>query len=262
MAIVLNEREWAEEMITSRTLGKKPFETLRRVARYYLDNGIQKREVRRMLEQFLLQCDPAASLTKWSDLLDAALSVAAKHEAIHIEGIDITKPEMEKINNLGGRQIQRLAFTLLCLAKYWNIVTKKTDGWVNSKDNDIMKMANIYTSIKRQSLMYHTLNEAGLIQFSRKVDNTSVRVCFLEPGDVVLHITDFRNLGYQYLMYAGEPFFVCANCGITTKIEKRTNRGPKQKYCRECAMQVQIQQKVNYTMRCRSQSDRKTSPSV
>ena len=201
MTIVLNEREWAEEMITSRSLGKKPFETMCRVARYYLDNGMQKREVRRILDTFLLQCDPSASLPKWSGVLDAALARAMKYQSIHIDSIDITRPEMERINTITGKQARRLAFTLLCLAKYWDIVTGKSDGWVNSKDSDIMRMANINTSIKRQSLMYHNLNEAGMIQFSKRVDNTNVRVCFMEPGEIVLRITDFRNLGYQYMMY-------------------------------------------------------------
>ena len=251
MTIVLNEREWAEEMITSRSLGKKPFETMCRIARYYLDSGIPKRDVRRMMDNFLLQCDPTASIPKWSDSLDNALAVAMKHKPIQIDSIEITRPEMDKIDQLGGRQIQRLAFTLLCLAKYWNIVTSRTDGWVNSKDNDIMRMANINTSIKRQSQMYFNLREYGMIQFSKMVDNTNVRVCFIEPGDIVLRVTDFRNLGYQYMMYHGGPYFVCANCGVTTKIDKTSRRGPKQKYCRECALRVMMQQNVNSVMRGR-----------
>ena len=174
MTIVLNEHEWAEEMIASRSLGKKPFETMRRVARYYLDSGMSKRETRAMLDRFLIQCDPSASLPKWSESLDRALAYAMKYSAVRIDGIDITKTEMARIDALGGKQIRRLAFTLLCLAKYWNAVTGRDEGWVNNKDSDIMRMANISTSIKRQSMMYHNLMEAGMIRFSRKVDNTSV----------------------------------------------------------------------------------------
>ena len=256
MTIVLNEREWAEEMITSRSLGKKPYETLRRVARYYLDSGFSKRDVRKMLDKFLLQCDPGASLPKWSNLLDRALTQAMRYQAISIDGVDITRPEMERIERLDGKQIQRLAFTLLCLAKYWNAVTHNGDGWVNSKDSDIMRMANINTSIKRQSLMYYNLHEAGMVDFSKKVDNTNVRVCFIEPGEIVLHITDFRNLGYQYMMFHGESYFVCENCGITTKTERSPRGGARQKYCRECALQVMMQQNVNAAMRWRERNSK------
>lgn len=250
MSIVLNEHEWAQEKIKSRSLGSKPFETLSRVAKYYMDKNYSKKETRGMLDTFLLQCDPTASLPKWSETLDYAVSRALKYDAIKIDGIDITKPEIEKINLMVGKQMRRLAFTLLCLAKYWDIINPQGDHWVNSKDSDIMRMANINTSIKRQSLMYYTLNEAGMIQFSKKVDNTNVRVCFIEQGDVALTITDFRNLGYQYLYYNGEPYFECQNCGITVKSENTTGR--KQKYCKECASEIYIKQSVNSVMRQRN----------
>lgn len=250
MSIVLNEHEWAQEKIASRSLGTKPFETLSRVAKYYIDKNYSKKETRDILDTFLLQCDPTVSLPKWSETLDYAVLRALKCNAVKIDGVEITKPEIERIDSLEGIQVRRLAFTLLCLAKYWDIVNPQGDHWVNSKDSDIMRMANINTSIKRQSLMYHTLNEAGMIQFSKKVDNTNVRVRFITQGDVALTITDFRNLGYQYLRYHGEPYLECQNCGITVK--SKNTIGRKQKYCKECASDMYIKQTVNSVMRQRN----------
>ena len=40
MSIVLNEREWAQDMVERDDIGKKPSETLRRVARMYIDDGL------------------------------------------------------------------------------------------------------------------------------------------------------------------------------------------------------------------------------
>jgi len=253
MTIVLDENEWAKDMIDQRSLGKKPFETLSRVAKYYMDKNYGKKEVRKLMETFLLQCDPFISIPKWDNMIDYAITRASKYNAIRIEYITITKPEIEKINALAGRQTQRLAFTLLCLAKYWDIVNPQGDHWVNNKDSDIMKMANISTSIKRQSQMYHDLNAAGLIRFSKKVDNTNVRVCFIKDGETAIRVHDFRNLGYQYLKYRGEPFFECQNCGIVTKYNNPV-KGAKQRYCKECAMEIALQQRVNSVMRQRGKS--------
>lgn len=253
MSIVLKEHEWAENMIRTKSLGKKPSETLYRVARYYIDKGYDKKNARDYLDSFLIQCEPTASLPKWSNALDYAMNRALKYKAIDIDHIDITKPEMDKIDALDGKQIKRLAFTLLCLAKYWMAVMPNGSYWVNNKDNEIMSMANINTSIKRQCAMYWTLRENGMIQFSRKVDNTNVRVCFAEDGESVMHITDFRNLGYQYLKYHGEPYFECENCGLITKIKSPLN-GRRQKYCSECAVAIRTQQQVNAVMRRRTAS--------
>ena len=252
MSIVLNEHYYAEQAIQTRSLGKKPSETLSRVARYYIDNcdSANKKTIRSKLDLFLLQCDSTASIPKWSKMLDFATDWAFKHKAIQIDSINITKPEMDKIDSLDGKQIRRLAFVLLCLSKYWNIVNSQNDNWVNSKDNEIMAFANINTSIRRQCAMYATLRDTGLIQFSKKVDNTNVRVCFAEDGEVAMTITDLRNLGYQYLKYHGEPYFECTNCGITVKIDEPT-KGRKQKYCKECAVEVGTKQRVNYVMRQR-----------
>lgn len=249
MTIVLNEHEWARERIISRSLGDKPFETLSRVAKFYLDEGSNKKKTRKQLDDFLLQCEPTASLPKWAGTLDYAVARALKYNAVKIEYVEITKPEMDLIDSLGGKQTRRLAFTLLCLAKYWDTVNPAGDHWVNSKDSDIMRMANINTSIKRQSLMYYNLNELGMVQFSKKVDNTNIRVCFMSNGDVEMRIFDFRNLGYQYLKHHGEPYFSCQNCGLTVKMDRTTGRKPK--YCKECAVEVHMQQTVNSVMRKR-----------
>ena len=250
MTIVLNETEWAKEMLRTQSLGKKPFETLTRVANYYFELGYKKRDVRRMLDTFLLQCEPTASLPKWGDTIEHAIEKAMKYDAIKLDYIEISVNEMGCIDKLQGKQIRRLAFTLLCLAKYWDAVNPNGDHWVNSRDCDIMKMANINTSIRRQSEMYHTLIENGMLQQSKKVDNTNVRVCFTEEGEPAIRVSDFRNLGYQYMKYHGEPYFECMNCGITTKYAN-PKKGGKQKYCPACAAEIKLKQDVNRIMRNR-----------
>lgn len=251
MSIVLNEYEWAERMINNHELGKKPIETLNRVAKYYLENKYSKREIRKMLDTFLTQCDPSASLVHWSDTLDKVAKNVGKFPLIRLDGVDITKNELERIETLGGKQVRRLAFTLLCVAKYWDIVSESNNHWVNSPDKEIMQMANINTSIKRQSLMFAELREAGFIRFSKKIDNLNVQVLFMEPGETALHIQDFRNIGYQYLKHYGAPYFECVNCGITVKIQEPT-RGRRQKYCPSCAIELHTKQKVDSVIRKRN----------
>lgn len=173
---------------------------------------------------------------------------ALKREAIDIDFIPVTKNELEVIGRIKGKQLKRLAFTLLCLAKYWNTVNEGNDFWVHDANNEIMTMANIKTSSKRQGLLFRSLYDDGLIRFSKKITNTDVRVNFADDSDTEMEITDFRNLGYQYLMHNGEPFFECECCGIVTKYDN-PNVGRRQKYCKSCAKDIAIQQRVNAAMR-------------
>ena len=247
MSLVMNENEWARDMILRRDLGTKKYETLTRVARYYLESGFSKREVRRLLDAFVIQCDPEASLPLYSDMLDNVMKSALKRKSVNIESITITKTELEAIAKSDQRQSRRLAFTLLVLAKYYDQFKPNNDHWVGAKDSDIMKMANISTSIKRQSAMYNHLNKLGLVQFSKQVDNISTRVTFVDNGEPAMKITDLRNLGYQYMMHCGEDlYFVCECCGVTDK--RRTVRGRSQKYCVDCATKIRTKQNVDAVM--------------
>ena len=262
MAIVLNEYEWAERMIADRKLGAKPFETLTRVAKYYFERGYSKREVRKMLDEFLMQCDPDASLVAWSSALDKITKSAAKYPPIQIDYIGITTGELEWIDRIEGKQLRRLAFTLLCVSKYWNAVSANNNNWVNSNEGEIFQMANLTVSRNKQDLMYGDLIRLEYIRQSKRIDNLNVQMLTPEAEDsVALMVSDFRNLGYQYLQYCGEPYFKCERCGITIReanYQKRglcrndSRSGRKHKYCPECTLEVRLKQNINAVMRRRN----------
>lgn len=253
MSIVLNEYDWAENMIRNRDLGKSPGETLSRVSKYYFSQNYSKKEVRRMLDLFMVQCDPRVSLVQWSDTLDKIVKNVDKHPLIMVEKVDITYLELNKIKELKSKQARRLAFTLLCVAKYWNTVSEKNDNWVNTSDREIMRLSNINTSIVRQSALFGELRDAGLIRFSKKIDNLNVQVTFVDTTERVtaLQVKDFRNLGYQYMKYYGSPYFECSNCGIVSKIND-PKMGRPQKYCASCAAEIKTRQNIDAVMRRRT----------
>lgn len=258
MNIILNEHEWAEEALLSHSLGKKPYETLNSIARYYFDTGATKPEVKSSLEAFIIQCDPGASIPKWSKTIDYAITAASKRDTIRIDAIHITKAEIERIDAIDSKPLKRVAFALLCLSKYWDIVNKSKEHWVNNKDGEVMKLANVGASVRRQSQMYKELRDMGLIQFSKRIDNTNVKVCFSDDNDdIAIDVTDFRNLGYQYLMYHGGPFVVCQNCGVVIKkngsvrmtANGRPAPGATRMYCPECLAQLSTRARVNSVMK-------------
>ena len=219
MNIVLNESEYVEGILRDHQLGPKPTETLVRVARYYSTVDMMKKsDVRAELEKFMLRCDPSINLVK-----------------------DTKRRDLSMYKSFSDKPMRRLLFTLICLAKYSDLVNSKNGGWVNRTDKEIFKLANVVTPVKRQSLMLNDLREMGHIKFSRKVDNVNINVQCLDPGGAVaLEIRDFRNLGYQYMRHCGEAYIECEQCGLVIK-----QRNNSQKYCPDCAIDVNRQRSID-----------------
>lgn len=240
MSIVLNEREFAQRVLEDCTLGHKPTETMSRLVRYYTAEGYSKREISVLLEEFLVKCDPSINVVKWQDTISRVIKLAQKLKLIEIDSIPITSSELDVCGKLQGRQSQRLMFTLIGLAKYANCVNPNNNSWVNRQDREIFRLANIITPIKRQSLMLGSLKDLGLIGFSRRIDNVNINVrCVDQVGEACLSITDFRNLGYQYMRYCGGPYFECESCGLV--IKRTSNR---QSYCHECSIEINRQRNL------------------
>ena len=230
--IVLNEKEWAKEAIESLSLGKKPYDTIVRVAKYYKSEGYKKNDVRRKVEDFMIRCQPRLSLVKWENSILSAVNTAEKYPPICLAGVVITDTEMRKIEALPGVLQQRLMFALVCLAKYGNAINKNNGNWVNFEQKDIFQLANVSLSSRRQSLMINELWQAGYVGYSCLVNNTSLNVKILEDGDEEMFIDDFRNLGNQYMRHHGGNYFVCEGCGLVLKVK---NAKAHQKYCKDCA---------------------------
>ena len=250
--IVLNEKEWAKTAIDALSLGKKPYETIVRVAKYYKSEGYKKSEIRRKVEDFMIRCKPRLSLVKWENSITAAVNTAEKYPPICLQGVVVTDKEMKKIEALPSVLQQRLMFTIVCLAKYGNAVNKNNGNWVNFEQKDIFTLANVTLSSKRQSLMINDLWQAGYIGYSCLVDNTNLSVKILDDGEPAMFIDDFRNLGNQYMRYHGGNYFECEGCGLVLKV---TSASAHQKYCKECAEMIKANRDAdrNYVMRINRQ---------
>ena len=233
--IILNERAWIEDALTNHTLGNKPYETLGRLARYYFADGYKKTHIGRMLEDFLLRCDPTVNLVQWQNVIDDCVKRCDKHKLVDIAGIVITQNELNALIEMESVLEKRLLFTLLCLAKYGNAVNPKNNGWVNRDQKEIFALSNVTLSLSRRALLLNDLWQSGYISYSKVIDNVNVRVEIVDDAsEPVILISDFRNLGNQLMYYLGDKSYMpCQICNLM--IKRHSNR---QKYCKFCAVEI------------------------
>lgn len=231
----MNERDYIEQVIEENTFLGKPATDLGIAAKYYFADGYTQKDVRRKLDELLLRCEPDANLVLWGDTLDRQVKRANKRGLVEIDSIKITQSEIDVIDSLPNRTLKKMAFSYLCVAKYYNEVNQQNNDWANLPVRDICSMGGIAIPVDKQYELRGELADRGMLQLSLTVDNVNARVLFVDrENSAVLLVNDMRNLGNQYFRFKGEKFVQCAMCGLV--ISRKSNR---QLYCSKCASKAE-----------------------
>jgi len=233
--IILDEKKYAEKCLKNGLMDLKPYYVLCLLAKYYYHHlGYRKKKITSLLLDYLSKYYPRYEFNEfsWKESIDKIARNVGKHKLYEISGVKITKSEMETIQNIHNKVLERLAFTMLCLAKFYNLKNSKNNGWVNTDSKEIYKYARISCKAIEREIKIGKLRNIGLIELPKKNGNLNCRVTFInDDDDEELFISDFRELGYEYLLYKGGNFIRCAECGILT----RGNKSGNKKYCKDCA---------------------------
>lgn len=214
------------------TSGKQLSSDLSLLARYYYSLGKKPKQIAKLLEEYAEKADKSSGGEKLAGFIDElAHSDIRKIKLTEIDYIRITESELERINMLEKRMARKLAFTLLCLAKYRNEVSENANSWENYKLTEVLAMANLTLRVEAREKLISELVDAGYIELPKRLGNSSIRVTFVDDkSPTVLRVTDFRCLGYTYMQYMGDEYNVCCVCG---KLIPR-DRNNRRKYCTDC----------------------------
>lgn len=221
------------ERIKAGTSSLRPVEQTYLMSRYFRSQpgcGVKKTE--EALREFIHNSFPDGASEQWGQVISNAVKNAKKFPLKRCDGIPVTDKELRIVKRLEHRNDQKMLFTLIVLAKYFNWRRDNDSNWVNIPLSNILKLAggNITTDAGYMSL--HRLYTKDLIAFRRGIGDLAVRVCCLhEKSPVILCLTDMRAIGFEYLNYAGMGDFIrCAECGILV----RQSRNGGRRYCDRC----------------------------
>lgn len=236
----MNEKEWIESALEAPEKRYRTFNALMLYATYLGEQGYHRNDIHKALEVFLVRCDPGVNLIAWQEIIESAIKKASGRTLRQIDGVWISKAEMDRIAELKGVMMRRLMFTILCVVKFMNATRTSNNNWVNCGAKALFNMANVKISAKRQALMLNDLWQAGYIGFSRAVDNTNIDVRIVEQdANDGVFVDDFRNLGNRYMMLTDNGYMKCESCGLIIK-----RRSIAQRYCADCAQRIHIQNTI------------------
>lgn len=267
--IVLNEKEYAEECLKNKTIDDKPFYTLSILAKYYYYCfGYRKKKITELLIDFMEKAYPRYSCNKamWDENIEKIAKNVGRYTLYEIDGVWITKAELKTIENIKNKVLERLAFTLLCLAKLANIKNPNNTGWVNNDAKEIFTLARISCSVSNRYERLGELHQLSLLEFPKRIDNLSCRVTYInDDSEKVLFVSDFRELGYEYRKFNGESYERCRECGRLFKANKKHRKfcplcrteesSDKYIVCIDCGKSFAVKNKNNTARRCKECQD-------
>lgn len=183
-------------------------------------------------------------------MIDKIVDKAGKYKMLEYDSIIITKNEMQTIQALKDKTIEKLAFTLLCVAKYQKLKNPDFAGWCNMTEQELMTLAKIknsksknYEDITVGTIYLGKLYQAGLIKFNHHHSSDNTQVLFIDnDSEPELTITFLDDLGYQYLTYRNKDkkkigYFKCLGCD---KLIKDYGDNKIKQYCPSCLLRMEV----------------------
>lgn len=236
--IILNEKKYIEDILSGDRVVDNMYYTLGLLARYYYQQDKENNKpakLYKILVEFLKSKNE--SEFDWQHNLDKLIK-KRDIELVNVEYIPMTKIELDTIKEIKNKRLEKLAFTLLCVAKLNNTIQSTNNNWVNRDVKEIFKLANVRDGVIQQYLSMADLKDLGLLKYSKKVNNINLCITFIDnESKIELEINDFRDLGFQYLAYLGEGFIKCECCKKVVPIKSKKDNSTK--YCEECSKEKQ-----------------------
>lgn len=232
--IVVNEYEYALMRLKNKDIRDDIRTTLNILAKYYRSQGLKKHAICVELQNFLEIAYPKYILGKsyWIETIEKTVTKTANEKLFESDGVWVTESEWEKIQSLENKSLRKLAFALLCIAKINNQKREYNNNWVNTSLEDIFKSANLSGNMDSKLDKLGDLIRSGFTEFAKRIDNLNLKVLFIdEESEKKYLVSDFRNLGNEYMYHTGGNYIRCAECGKLIKNNKYGNK----KYCPECA---------------------------
>ena len=239
--MIMNEKEKVENLI--KLGGFSPsnnYYEVRLIVRYFITekNMTIKEEIIQTVKDILKDKMDGYYEWEWEDKIEDYTKEELKNQTklSDINVIYTTQEEIDIIRKLKTPYQRKLLFTLLMYARYVSIKMGEDKEWINRKQEEIFKSANLDNlSQADQDYIVADLIDLGLVSYDYKVDSLNLKLnCLHNDGDIVLWINSFEDLGnyienYLKVTYGG--YKVCEVCG---KPYKPKAKDYSSKYCNSC----------------------------
>ena len=267
MKRIANEKKYVEDMINNKTLNKnRPGKDLNSLIKYLYECNpqIKKNELIEQVNNILFDIvQDKKAIARWQvsikEYVENFLSSVQKFKGLsHVEKICITETELQKIQQLNNKKLERVAFALLVYLKINNSIKGNLDNtYCPSSDSDLKIIKNIAGSKMSVNSVALLMNELQKLGYTVNGIGGAVS-CKLEyvnnNSNVAIEITDFKceSLILYYQAYKEKLRTThCVECSQLVVFKSKQGRTPQ--YCENCLRNNILKTKREYMKEKRTQ---------
>ena len=242
MNFILDEQAYVKWLIENGTLGKSEKISIRILLKYYRSLGFSQKEAEEEVVEFMSLNLPFFKLHEWNGLIEklANLVYEQEQELVSVKEVLISKREMDAILSIDDFDCQKILYMLLVYKKIQNQLHRHVNEWFNGSLGEVFKLARMSgtkSTTKAQGEMVYLLKEAGFIQLAKSLKSLNLKLNYLDlevpqEDDVVLRITQFDDVIYEFYEYTGHRVARCQMCGKMIRLKKGERKS--RKYCVSC----------------------------
>ena len=213
---------------------------------YFVENLTDRKSYNRIIKFVIENSSIGFTDLDLYEFVQKTIKSVKKSSLKLVDHIYITKSELDFIVNLNDIKLEKIAFVILCLAKYHNEVAEEPDNRIYYKLNEIKNMARINMSKVDFEYFYNNLYEVGAIERNNSPTSTVQTIRFVsrdenDPIVMELQEVDYLELAYLYLSWKNNSrgYARCTKCG---RLMRQSKTKPR-KYCEECAREAHLESK-------------------
>lgn len=247
LGLILNETEVVNEFKNTYIMQVKPIIMISLlIKKYHLDECTKDAIYINIMKDLEQSLKKDFIYTKWDTTIRRNIKsfyrnisiYKTKVRMINVESVDITVTELKKINTLNNLVLEKIAFVMLVYAKISNIQLQSKEGWINKSCSMICKEAHVNLRGIEQKRILHSLYELNYIKMRNNNSKINMKIDYIDKdSNTELVISDFDGVVYQYLIWKGEKWKKCNECGKYFKPKSNSA-----KYCVGCKKKKKARQ--------------------
>lgn len=238
-----NEKKYVEKMINDEMVFnlRYPKNDVRLLIRYFTSIGLTEKDV--LFNVISFMNNVSSNKKDWEIDVNKCYKELSKKSLLtkplsNVEVINITKNEMNKIEELNNENLEKVAFGLLVYCKIWQQINNKKDScWVRiDNTTDFYKDIKVSVCAKDREINIHKLLKYGFIDVPRKTGSTDIKLNFIsDDTDLAIAVSSIDDFIIDYYVYKGKKVINCCECGQRVIV----NGKARTKYCSKCAKVVE-----------------------